>query len=43
MHVSEPGCAVRDAVERDDIAASRYESYVALRQGDEIADTPDWA
>jgi ribosome biogenesis GTPase len=43
MHVSEPGCAVRDAVERDDIAASRYASYVALRQGDEIADTPDWA
>lgn len=29
-HVKEAGCAVREAVERGDIAPSRYESYVRL-------------
>jgi ribosome biogenesis GTPase len=29
-HLSEPGCAVRAAVEAGEIAASRYESYVRL-------------
>lgn len=37
-HVHEPGCAVRGAVDRNDIPQSRYESYVALRTGDEVAD-----
>lgn len=30
-HDHEPKCAVRDAVERGDIAAPRYESYVKMR------------
>jgi ribosome biogenesis GTPase len=34
-HMHEPGCAVLAAVERGDIARSRYESYVRLRAGDE--------
>jgi ribosome biogenesis GTPase len=29
-HVSEPGCAVREAVARGDVSAARYESYLAL-------------
>ena len=35
-HVHEPDCAVRQAVDRGDIPQSRYESYVALRIGDEV-------
>jgi len=30
LHGKEPGCAVREAVERGEIAASRYESYRTL-------------
>jgi ribosome biogenesis GTPase len=41
-HVHEPGCAILEAVEAGRIPRSRYESYLALRQGDEIASTPDW-
>lgn len=37
-HVHEPDCAIRQAVERDDIPRSRYESYVSLRIGDEVMD-----
>jgi ribosome biogenesis GTPase / thiamine phosphate phosphatase len=33
-HVSEPGCAVRRALEMGEIAASRYESYRRIRQGE---------
>lgn len=36
-HTHEPSCAVRDAVERGDISQDRYESYVSLRSGDELA------
>jgi ribosome biogenesis GTPase len=35
-HVSEPGCAVREAVEVAAIPHQRYESYAALRAGDEV-------
>lgn len=35
-HVHEPNCAVRAAVESGQISQQRYESYVALRSGDEI-------
>jgi ribosome biogenesis GTPase len=31
-HVSEPDCAVREAVERGEVAESRYRSYVLLRE-----------
>ncbi len=37
-HVHEPGCAVRDAVDRGEIPQSRYDSYVSLRTGDEVED-----
>jgi ribosome biogenesis GTPase len=32
LHTVEPGCAIRDAVERGTIARGRYESYVKLRE-----------
>jgi ribosome biogenesis GTPase len=35
MHLHEPGCAVKDAVERDEINPERYESYIRLRHGDD--------
>jgi ribosome biogenesis GTPase len=34
-HTHEPGCAVRAALERGEIAPSRYESYVRLYEGEE--------
>lgn len=34
-HLHEPGCSVRDAVEAGAIPPLRYESYAALRRGDE--------
>ncbi|HEV2065633.1 MAG TPA: ribosome small subunit-dependent GTPase A [Thermomicrobiales bacterium] len=37
-HVHEPGCDVREAVERGNIPLDRYESYRALRTGDELAE-----
>jgi ribosome biogenesis GTPase / thiamine phosphate phosphatase len=36
VHVVEPGCAVRDALARNDISSARYDSYVKLL--DELAD-----
>jgi ribosome biogenesis GTPase len=33
-HLTEPGCAVLEAVEASAIAPERYESYAALRRGD---------
>ena len=33
-HVSEPGCAIRAAVDAGEIRRERYESYVSLRRGD---------
>lgn len=35
IHVVEPGCAIRDALARDDISAIRYDTYVKLL--DELA------
>lgn len=35
MHLHEPGCAVKAAVERGDIHFERYESYVRIRLGEE--------
>lgn len=36
-HLDEPGCAVRQAVERGEIAPSRYRSYLAFREELEAA------
>ncbi len=40
VHETEPGCAVKAAVESGEIAAWRYESYLRILQGVRD-DTPD--
>ena len=40
-HISEPGCAIREAVDRGEIDLGRYESYVKLR-GEAVAAYPRW-
>jgi len=35
LHVDEPKCAVKDALERDEIAFSRYRSYIQILEGDD--------
>jgi ribosome biogenesis GTPase len=35
LHLEEPKCAVKDALEKDEIAASRYRSYLQILNGDE--------
>jgi ribosome biogenesis GTPase len=34
-HTTEPGCAVKKAVENGTVSTQRYESFVRLRLGDE--------
>jgi ribosome biogenesis GTPase len=34
-HIHEPGCAVLEAVEKGDVSAERYDSYLRLRAGEE--------
>ena len=36
-HLTEPGCAILQAVEDGKIDRERYESYAALRRGDSAA------
>jgi len=35
LHINEPICAIKDAVESGDIASSRYNSYIQMVEGDE--------
>lgn len=35
MHIEEPKCAVKEALEKEEIAPSRYKSYVQIIEGDE--------
>ncbi|WP_372746256.1 ribosome small subunit-dependent GTPase A [Lutibacter sp.] len=35
LHINEPKCAIKDAVESGEIAQSRYNSYVQMVEGDE--------
>ncbi len=35
LHLDEPGCAVKEALENDKLAWSRYKSYVQLLEGDD--------
>jgi ribosome biogenesis GTPase len=35
LHLDEPKCAIKEALERDGIAASRYRSYVQMITGEE--------
>ncbi len=41
VHIAEPGCAVLHALERGDIHASRYDSYIKLRS-EAVAMWPRW-
>jgi ribosome biogenesis GTPase len=43
LHIEEPKCAVKDALERDEIAFSRYRSYIQILEGeDENYRTENW-
>ena len=35
LHVEEPKCAVKEALENDEVAASRYRSYLQILNGEE--------
>lgn len=35
LHIDEPKCAVKDALDKDEVAWSRYKSYVQMITGDE--------
>jgi ribosome biogenesis GTPase len=35
LHINEPKCAIKDAVENSEIAYSRYQSYLQMVEGDE--------
>lgn len=35
LHINEPKCAVKEAIENGEIAVSRYKSYLQLMEGDE--------
>ncbi|MBN8697732.1 MAG: ribosome small subunit-dependent GTPase A [Bacteroidetes bacterium] len=39
MHINEPKCAVLEAVEKGEIAASRYNSYLGIINGEEMENT----
>lgn len=34
-HINEPGCAILEAVENEEIAPSRYQSYLSIYHGNE--------
>lgn len=36
LHLSEPGCAIKKAVDAGEIAASRYNTYLAIMSGEEL-------
>jgi ribosome biogenesis GTPase len=36
LHMSEPGCAVKQAVENNEMAISRYNTYLAIMNGEEL-------
>ena len=35
IHINEPQCAVKDALEEDEISWSRYKSYMQILEGEE--------
>ncbi len=35
MHKDEPHCAIKDALDKDEIAWSRYRSYLQMLEGDD--------
>ena len=40
-HTHEPGCAVKEAVERGDIAPSRYRNYISIIENEDL-NLKDW-
>jgi ribosome biogenesis GTPase len=43
LHIQEPKCAVKDALDKEEIAYSRYRSYLQILQGeDENYRTDNW-
>ena len=36
LHLNEPKCAIIEAVEKGEIAASRYNSYLGIMNGEEL-------
>ena len=35
IHVEEPQCAVKDALDKDEVSFSRYRSYLQILEGDD--------
>jgi ribosome biogenesis GTPase len=35
MHINEPKCAIKEAIEKGEIAYTRYQSYLQMVAGDE--------
>jgi ribosome biogenesis GTPase len=35
LHINEPKCAIIDGVQREEIAKSRYESYLSMVMGED--------
>jgi ribosome biogenesis GTPase len=35
MHLEEPQCAVKDALEKGEVAWSRYKSYLQIMEGED--------
>ena len=43
LHVEEPKCAVKEALEKNEVAFSRYRSYLQILEGDdEHYRTEEW-
>jgi ribosome biogenesis GTPase len=38
LHLEEPSCAIKEALENEQIAWSRYDSYVQILEGEEDPD-----
>ena len=36
LHINEPKCAILEAVERNEISPSRYDSYLGIINGEEM-------
>lgn len=42
LHIQEPGCAVRKAVEDGEVDPYRYQNYINILEGDEEINNPDY-
>ncbi|MCX7729549.1 MAG: ribosome small subunit-dependent GTPase A, partial [Bacteroidia bacterium] len=39
LHINEPGCKIKDALEKGDIALSRYQSYLSILDDEDFRNT----